>query len=188
MKGDTWGSGNTTRVNGQLPRDVWVISGASKQVMSVLDFCERSRVHLVPDVSNEQRGFISHGPKGPTSQGPKGSISQGSPSTNASLDKDEKDNPIKNKEVRIVKDDAIFQAKANEKGKQIMGKGSLKKVAHVKGKTNNEQTLTQMMEIGTKCLRGKEVSEEEETLVQKCFYETIHSGLADSALEMATAG
>ena len=156
--------------------------------MSVLDFCEKSRVHLVLDVSNEQRGFISHGPKGPTSQGPKGSISQWSPSTNASLDKDEKDNPIKNKEVRIVKDDAIFQAKANEKGKQIMGKGSLKKVAHVKGKTNNEQTLTQMMEIGTKCLRGKEVSEEEETLVQKCFCETIHSGLADSALEMATAG
>ena len=59
MKGDTWGSGNTTRVNGQLPRDVWVISGASKQVMSVLDFCEKSRVHLVPDVSNEQRGFLS---------------------------------------------------------------------------------------------------------------------------------
>ena len=70
MKGDTWGSGNTTRVNGQLPRDVWVISGTSEQVMSVLDFCEKSRVHLVPDVSNEQRGFISHGPKGPTSQGP----------------------------------------------------------------------------------------------------------------------
>ena len=120
--------------------------------MSVLDFCEKSRVHLVPDVSNEQRGFISHGPKGPTSQGPKGSIFQGSPSTNASLDKDEKDNPIKNREARTDKDGAIFQAKANEKGKQIMGKGNLKKVAHVKGKTNNEQTLTQMMEIGTKCL------------------------------------
>ena len=59
MKGDTWGSGNTTRVNGQLPRDVWVINGASEQVMSVLDFCEKSRVHLVLDVSNEQRGFLS---------------------------------------------------------------------------------------------------------------------------------
>ena len=68
-----------------------------------------------------------------------------------------------------------------------MGQGSLKKVAHVKGKTNNEQTLAQMMEIGTKCLRGKEVSEEEDTRAQKCFYETVHSRLADSALEMATA-
>ena len=55
--------GNTTRVNGQLPGDVWVISGASEQVMSVLDFCEKSHVHLVPDVSNEQRGSISHGLK-----------------------------------------------------------------------------------------------------------------------------
>ena len=188
MKDDTWGSGNTTRVNGQLPGDVRFINGASEQVMSVLDFCEKSRVHLVPDVSNEQKGFISHGPKGPTSQGPKGSIFQGSPSTNASLDKDEKDSPIKNREARADKDGAIFQAKANEKGKQIMGKGNLKKVTHVKGKINNEQTLTQMMEIGTKCLRGKEVSEEEDTQAQKRFCETIHSGLADSALEMATAG
>ena len=185
MKGDTWGSGNTTRVNGQLLGDVRVINGASEQVMSVLDFCEKSRVLLVPDVPNEQRGFISHGPKGPTSQGPKGSISQGSLST---LDKDEKDSPIKNREACTDKDGAIFQAKANEKGKQIMGKGNLKKVAHVKGKTNNEQTLTQMMEIGTKCLRGKEVLEEEDTRAQKHFCETIHSGLADSALEMATTG
>ena len=82
-----------------------------------MDFCEKSRVHLVLNVSNEQRGSISHGPKGPTSQGPKGSISQGSPSANASLDKDEKDSPIKNKEACTVKDSVILQAKANEKGK-----------------------------------------------------------------------
>ena len=44
-----------------------------------------------------------------------------------------------------------------------MGKGSLKKIARAKGKTNIEQTLTQMMEVGTKRLRGKEVSEEEDT-------------------------
>ena len=175
-------------MNGQLPGDVQVISGASEQVMSVLDFCEKSRVHLVPNVSNEQRGFISHGPKGPTSQGPKGSISQGSPSTNASLGKDEKDSPIKNREARTVKDSLIFQAKANEKGKQIMGKGSLKKVSRAKGKKNNEQTLTQMMEVGTKHLRGKEVSKEDDTLAQKRFCEIVHSGLADSTLEMAIAG
>ena len=68
-----------------------------------------------------------------------------------------------------------------------MGKGSLKKIARAKGKTNIEQTLTQMMEVGTKRLRGKEVSEEEDTRAQKHFCETIHSGLADSTLEMATA-
>jgi len=51
----------------------------------------------------------------------------------------------------------IFQAKANEKGKQIMGKGSLKKVARAKGKISDEQTLAQMKEIGIKRLRGKEV-------------------------------
>ena len=49
----------------------------------------------------------------------------------------------------------IFQAKANEKGKQIMGKGSLKKVARAKGKTSDEQTLAQMKEIGIKRLREK---------------------------------
>ena len=69
-----------------------------------------------------------------------------------------------------------------------MGKGSLKKVARAKGKTNNEQTLAQMMEVGTKRLRGKEVSEEENTRAQKRFCETVHSGLANSALEMATTG
>nr|POE96220.1 hypothetical protein CFP56_65299 [Quercus suber] len=45
-----------------------------------------------------------------------------------------------------------------------------------------------MMEIGTKRLRGKEVLEEEDTWAQKHFCETVHSGLAGSALEMATAG
>ena len=67
------------------------------------------------------------------------------------------------------KDGVIFQTKANEKGKQIMGKGSLKKVACAKGKTSDEQTLAQMKEIGTKRLRGKEVSEEENTWAQRSF-------------------
>ena len=116
--------GNTTRVNGQLPGDVQVISGASEQVMSVLDFCEKSHVHLVPDVSNEQRGSISRGPKGPTSQGPKGSISQGSPSINASLDKDEKDSPIKIKEARTVKDSVIFRPKPMRKENRLWVKAA----------------------------------------------------------------
>ena len=87
--------------------------------MSVLDFCEKSRVLLVLDVSNKPRGSISHGPKGPTSQGPKGSISQGSPSTNASLDKDEKDSPIKNRGACTVKDGAIFRPKPMRKENRL---------------------------------------------------------------------
>ena len=82
------------------------------------------------------------------------------------------------------KDGVIFQTKANEKGKQIMGKGSLKKVACAKGKTSDEQTLAQMKEIGTKRLRGKEVSEEENTRAQKRLCEMVLSGLADSVIEL----
>ena len=50
------------------------------------------------------------------------------------LKKIENERPVQNREASTVKDGVIFQAKANEKGKQIMGKGSLKKVARVKGK------------------------------------------------------
>ena len=139
------------------------MSGVARQVMSVLGFCEKSCAHLSQDISIEHGGSISHGPKGLTSQGPKGFISQGSPSIKASLDKNEKDSLVKKSAASTVKDGVIFQAKANEKGKQILGKGSLKKVARAKGKTNNEQTLAQMMEVGTKRLRGKEVSKEEDT-------------------------
>ena len=160
-----------------------VMSGAAGQVMSVLGFCEKSRAHLSLDISIEHGGSISHGPKGPTSQGPKGFISQGSPSTKASLDKNEKDSLVKKSAASLVKDGVIFLAKANEKGKQILGKGSLKKVARAKVKASNDQTLAQMMEIGTKRLRGKEASKEENTRAQKRFCETVKSGLADSVLE-----
>ena len=64
-----------------------------------------------------------------------------------------------------------------------MGKGSLKTVACAKGKTSDEQTLAQMKEIGTKHLRGKEVSEEENTRAQKHLCETVFSGLANSVIE-----
>ena len=40
-----------------------------------------------------------------------------------------------------------------------------------------------MKEIGTKRLRGKEVSEEENTRAQKRLCETGLSGLADSVIE-----
>ena len=148
-KGDTWGRDNTTHVEGQLAGDVPVFNGTSEQVMSgttgqimsVLGFCEKSRAHLSPDIWIEHGGSISHGPKGPTSQGPKDFISQGSPSTKASLDKNEKDSLVKKSAASTIKDGVIFQAKANEKGKQILGKGSLKKVAHAKEKASDHQTL-----------------------------------------------
>ena len=60
----------------------------------------------------------------------------------------------------------IFQTKGNEKGKQ-----------------SDEQTLAQMKEIGTKRLRGKEVSKEEKTRAQKRFCETVLLGLADFVIE-----
>ena len=40
-----------------------------------------------------------------------------------------------------------------------------------------------MKEIGTKRLRGKEVSKEEKTQAQKRFCETVLSGLADFVIE-----
>ena len=116
--------------------------------MNVFDSCEESRGQLILEVSNERRGSIPHGPKGPASHGPNDSSSQGSPSTKASLDKDEKE---------TVKAGMIFQAKAKEKGKQILGKGSLKKIVRAKGRTNDEQTLAQLKVIGIKRLRGKEI-------------------------------
>ena len=190
-KGDTWGRDNTTHVDRQLASDVrvfsgtseQVMSGAARQVMSVLGFCEKSCPHLSPNISIEHGGSISHGPKGPTSQGPKGFISQGSLSIKASLDKNEKDSLIKKSAASTIKDGMIFQAKVNEKGKQILGKGSLKKVARAKGKASDDQTLVQMMEIGTKRLRGKEASEEKNTWAQKSFCETVKSGLTNSVLE-----
>ena len=82
------------------------------------------------------------------------------------LKKTENERPLQNRKASTVKDGVIFQAKANEKGKQ-----------------SDEQTLAQMKEIGTKRLRGKEVSKEENTWAQNCFCETVLSGLADSVIE-----
>ena len=160
------------------------MSEATRQVMSVLGSCEKSRDHLRQDISIEHRCSFSHRPKGPTSQGPKGSISQGSPSTKAPLDKNEKDSLVKKNAANAVQVGVIFQAKANEKGKHILGKGSLKKVARAKGKASDDQTLAQMMEIGTKRLRAKEASEEENNGAPKQFCELVNSGLAGFVFEL----
>ena len=90
---------------------------------------------------------------------------------------------MKKNAANAVQVGVIFQAKTNEKGKQILGKGSLKKVARAKGKASDDQTLAQMMEIGTKRLRAKEASEEENNGAPKQFCELVNSGLADSVFE-----
>ena len=82
-------------------------------------------------------------------------------------------------EKETVKAGMIFQAKAKEKGKQILGKGSLKKIARAKGRTNDEQTLAQLKVIGIKRLRGKETLKDEDTRAKKCSCEIVPSDFAD---------
>nr|POE99665.1 hypothetical protein CFP56_18994 [Quercus suber] len=135
--GDTWGSDNTTCADRQLAGNVRVFSGSLEQVMS------------------EAAGQVMS------------VLDSWSPSTKAPLDKNDKDSPVKMNAASAVQVGVIFQGKANEKGKQILGKGSLKKVARAKGKASDDQTLAQMMEIGTKRLRAKEASEEENNRAPK---------------------
>uniref|UniRef100_A0A7N2R9S6 Uncharacterized protein n=1 Tax=Quercus lobata TaxID=97700 RepID=A0A7N2R9S6_QUELO len=168
-KGETWGSEDSTCADGQLVGDVQACIGPTEQLMSaaigqelsVLGSCEKSRGQLWQDFSIEHRGSFSHGPKSPAPQSPKGSNPQGSPRTKAPLDKNEKDNPEKKNPANAIQVGVIFQAKAHGKGKQIMGKGNLKKAARAKGKVSDDQTLAQMLKIGTKRLRPNEASKEE---------------------------
>nr|POF24991.1 hypothetical protein CFP56_45633 [Quercus suber] len=129
-KGDAWGSDNTTCADGQLAGDVQafnrpieqLMSAATRQDLSVLGSCEKSRDHLRQDSLIKHRGSFSHGPKSPTSQSPKGSISQGSPSTKAPLDKNEKDNSEKKNPTNAIQVGMLkFGAKrlsANEASKE----------------------------------------------------------------------
>ena len=61
------------------------------------------------------------------SNGPKGFLSQRNISKQASLDMDEDDSPIKQGRAHSVNEGVNLQAKAQEKGKQVMGWGRLKK-------------------------------------------------------------
>nr|POF22735.1 hypothetical protein CFP56_08416 [Quercus suber] len=185
-KVDAWGSDNTTCADGQLTGDVQAFSRPIEQMMSaaighdlsVLGSCEKSRDHLRQDSLIEHRGSFSHGPKSPASQSPKGSISQGSPSTKALLDKNKKDNPEKKNSANAVHVGVIFQAKAHGKGKQILGKGNLKKVARVKGKVSDDQTLAHILKFGAKRMSANEASEEENNRAPKRLCEPVNSSLA----------
>ena len=91
---------------------------------------------------------------------------------------------MKKNAANAVQVGVIFQAKANEKGKQILGKGSLKIVAHVKEKVSDYQTLAQMLKIAAKCLKANDASEEENNQAPKCLCEQVNSSLSDSVFEL----
>ena len=57
-------------------------------------------------------------------------------------------------------------------------------VALAKGKASHDLTLAQMMEIGTKRLKAKEASKEENNQAPKCFCEPVNSGLVDSVFKL----
>lgn len=113
----------------------------SGQDLGALGSLEISRDQLRQVFSTEYRDSFSHGPKSLASQSPKGSFSQGSPSSKALLETNEKDKSELMNLANAVQVGVIFQAKAQGKGKQILGKGNLKKVARAKGKVNEDQTL-----------------------------------------------
>ena len=102
---------------------------------------------------------------------------------------DEDDSLIKQGRARSVNEGVNLQSKAQEKGKQVMGKGRLKKIAREKGKIKDEETLAQIKEIGIKRSRWFEASEEGEARPPKRLCEVQFSGNANSLFEMvATAG
>ena len=191
-KSDTWGIDDSTCADGQLAGDVQAFRGPTEQLMSAaigqmkcvalgqdlgaLGSCDQLRQVF----STEYIDSFSHGPKSLASQSPKGSFVQGSPSTKASLETNEKDNPVMKNLANAVQVGVIFQAKAHGKGKQIWGKGNLKKVARAKGKVSDDQTLTQMLKFGAKHLRVTKASKEENNRAPKRLCEPINLGLADA--------
>ena len=86
---------------------------------------------------------------------------QGSPSSKAPSETNEKDKTEFLNTAKAAHVGVIFQAKAQGKGKQILGKGNMKKVARAKGKASDDQTLVQMLKFEAKRWRVTEALEEE---------------------------
>nr|POF00796.1 hypothetical protein CFP56_70912 [Quercus suber] len=171
-KGETLEDRSNTPMTRQSPEDLQPNSKLSEQVMSTLDHGDKSRAQQnipAPDASN----------------GPKGLLSQRSPSKQASLDMDEDDSPIKQGGAVSVNEEVSLQAKAQEKGKQVMSKGRLKKIAREKGKTKDEETLAQFKEMGIKRLRRFEASEDDEARPLKRLCEEKFLGNANLLFEAA---
>ena len=124
---------------------------------------------------------FSHGPKSLASQSPKGSFLQGSPTTKAPSETNEKEKTELLNAALAAPVGVIFQAKAQGKGKQILGKGNLKKVARAKGKASDDQTLAQMLKSGAKRWRATDASEEETIRASKRLCEPVNLGPAIDA-------
>uniref|UniRef100_A0A7N2MQT9 CCHC-type domain-containing protein n=1 Tax=Quercus lobata TaxID=97700 RepID=A0A7N2MQT9_QUELO len=83
--------------------------------------------------------------------------------------------------TELLKSAVTGQAKAQGKGKQILGKGNLKKVARAKGKASDDQTLAQMLKFGAKRWRATEASEEETIRASKRLCKPVNLGPAIDA-------
>nr|POE50971.1 hypothetical protein CFP56_31125 [Quercus suber] len=121
---------------------------ATGQDLSVLGSCEKLRDHLRQDSLIEHRGSFSMGQKALLHKAQKALFLKGA------------------------------RAKAHGKGKQILGKGNLKKVACAKGKVSDDQILAQMLKFRAKRLRANEASKEENNRAPKRLYELVNLGLA----------
>uniref|UniRef100_A0A7N2QZ38 CCHC-type domain-containing protein n=1 Tax=Quercus lobata TaxID=97700 RepID=A0A7N2QZ38_QUELO len=119
--------------------------------------------------------------RGPTELLKSAVTGQGSPSTKAPSETNEKEKTELLNAALAALVGVIFQAKAQGKGKQILGKGNLKKVACAKGKASDDQTLAQMLKFGAKRWRATEASEEETIRASKRLCELVNLGPAIDA-------
>ena len=134
---------------------------------------DQPKLVLSTDVS------FSHGPKSLASQSPKGPLLQKSPNPKASSEINEKDKSELMNAAAAAHVGVIFQAKAQGKEKQMLGKGNLKKVARAKGKASEDQTLMQLLKSGAKRRRVTEASEEENIRAPKHLCVPVNLGPAN---------
>ena len=104
---------------------------------------------------------------------------QKSPDPKASSGKNEKDKFELMNAAAAAHVGVIFQAKAQGKEKQILGKGNLKKVARAKGKASEDQNLMQLLKSGAKRRRVIEASEEENIRAPKHLCVPVNLGPAN---------
>ena len=138
---DSWGRVNSTCADGNLAGVVQATRGPTELLESAVTGQDVGALGLL-ETSRDQPKLVlskdfsfSHGPKSLASQSPKGPLLQKSLNPKASSGKNEKDkSELMNAAAAAAAHvGVIFQAKAQGKEKQILGKGNLKKVAHAKG-------------------------------------------------------
>ena len=166
-KCDSWGRVNSTCADGNLAGVVQATRGPTEllefavtgQDVGALGLLETSRDQ--PNLVLSMDDSFSHRPKSLASQSPKGPLLQKSLNPKASSGKNEKEKSELMNVAAAAHVGVIFQAKAQGKEKQMLGKGNMKKVARAKGKASEDQTLMQLLKSGVKRRRVTEASEEE---------------------------